>query len=280
MPQADAQGVKLYFTDTGSGAVVVFVHEFAGDYRSWEPQIRYFSRRYRCIAYNARGYPPSTVPTAVDGYSQDHARDDIGALLQHLDVPKAHIVGLSMGSFAALHFGLKYPDKVSSLVLAGTGYGALDDDHEQFADDACVLAERIEQEGIAMVANDYAQTSARLPFKHKDPRGWRDFVNQLAHHSAEGAALTLRGYQAKRPAFTELEPQLRQSQLPVLIMAGDEDRPSLAGSLYLKHTMPYAALCVLPQSGHTLNLEEPALFNRVIQDFFSTVDSGRWVMQA
>ena len=95
-------GVKLYYEETGSGTPVVFVHEFAGDYRSWEPQVRHFARRYRCIVYNARGYPPSDVPSDVERYSQDRARDDILAVLDGLKLAKAHIVGLSMGAFAAL----------------------------------------------------------------------------------------------------------------------------------------------------------------------------------
>jgi pimeloyl-ACP methyl ester carboxylesterase len=73
-------GVKLYYEEAGEGAPIVFVHEFAGDYRSWEHQLRYFGRRYRCIAYNARGFPPSDVPEGVDSYSQERARDDIKAI--------------------------------------------------------------------------------------------------------------------------------------------------------------------------------------------------------
>ena len=117
-------GVKLYYEETGSGIPIVFVHEFAGDYRAWEPQVRYFSRRYRCITYNARGYPPSDVPKEPGRYSQDRARDDIRAVLDALKIDKAHIVGLSMGGFATLHFGFTYPDRARSLVIAGCGYGA------------------------------------------------------------------------------------------------------------------------------------------------------------
>src|SRR5262249_29216887 len=79
-------GVKLYYEEVGAGIPIVFVHEFAGDVRSWEPQLRYFGRRYRCIAYNARGYPPSDVPGTVDKYSQDRARDDIRAVLDALKI--------------------------------------------------------------------------------------------------------------------------------------------------------------------------------------------------
>src|SRR5215207_9827263 len=116
--------VKLFYEETGSGIPIVFVHEFAGDYRSYEPQVRCFGRHYRCITFNARGYPPSDVPADAERYSQDRARDDIRCVLDALDIDKAHIVGLSMGGFAALHFGIAYPARARSLVIAGCGYGA------------------------------------------------------------------------------------------------------------------------------------------------------------
>ena len=86
-------GVGLYYEETGAGAPIVFVHEFAGDLRSFEPQVRYFSRRYRCIAYNARGYPPSDVPESFERYSQERARDDIRCVLDGLKIEKAQVSG-------------------------------------------------------------------------------------------------------------------------------------------------------------------------------------------
>ena len=116
-------GVNLYYEEAGTGVSVVFVHEFARDYRSVESQVRYLSRWHRCITFNARDYPPSDVPTEGDRYSQNRARDDIYAVLDVLKLDKAHIVGLSMGAFATLHFGFTYPSRATSLVTAGCGYG-------------------------------------------------------------------------------------------------------------------------------------------------------------
>ena len=141
-------GVKLYYEETGSGIPIVFVLEFAGDYRAWEPQVRYFSRRYRCITYNARGYPPSDVPKEANRYSQDRARDDIRAVLDGLKIEKAHIVGLSMGGFATLHFGFTYQDRARSLVIAGCGYGAARDKREQFTAEAEASAKQFETRGM------------------------------------------------------------------------------------------------------------------------------------
>ena len=125
MPMASVNGIKLYYEVTGSGYPLLFSHEFAGDYRSWEPQVRYFSRRYQVITYNARGYPPSDVPEPVDAYSQEQATDDIAGLMRHLGIAQAHLVGLSMGGYAVLHFGLRYPTLARSLVVAGCGYGSV-----------------------------------------------------------------------------------------------------------------------------------------------------------
>ncbi|MGA9122698.1 MAG: alpha/beta hydrolase, partial [Pseudolabrys sp.] len=110
-------GIKLYYEETGTGIPIVFIHEFAGDYRSYEQQVRHFSKYYRCITFNARGYPPSDVPKDGELYSQERARDDIRSVLDGLKIDKAHIVGLSMGGFAALHFGFTYPERCRSIVV-------------------------------------------------------------------------------------------------------------------------------------------------------------------
>jgi len=276
MPYAYADGVKLYYEETGSGQPVIFVHEFAGDYRSWEPQVRFFSRRYRCITYNARGYPPSDVPEDMSAYSQAIAAEDIAHVLRHVKIAQAHVVGLSMGGYATLHFGLRHPDMARSLVVAGCGYGSVPEQRAQFQADAEALAQEFETFGAARVAEKYAIGPARVQFQAKDPRGWAEFARMLAEHSAKGSALTMRGVQRVRPSLYELEADLRQMRIPTLIVTGDEDEPCLEPNLFLKRTIPTAGLWVVPKTGHTVNLEEPDLVNRTLQDFFSTVEAGRW----
>jgi pimeloyl-ACP methyl ester carboxylesterase len=119
MPYVDAYGAKLYFEESGHGYPIIFIHEFASDLRGWEAQVRYLSRSYRCITYNARGYPPSDVPEDASLYRWQFAVDDIAAVMRDLKIERAHLVGLSMGGYAALHFGLRYPDKASAIVAAG-----------------------------------------------------------------------------------------------------------------------------------------------------------------
>lgn len=277
MPYAKTpDGVQLHYEESGEGQTIVFVHEFAGDHRSWEAQMRYFSRRYRCVAYSARGYTPSDIPSKGSMYSQDIARDDILAILDHLDVEKGHIVGLSMGGFATLHFGIHYPERAHSLVVAGCGYGAEPDRRTQFREETEKVAEMIHSSTGDAFAEQYAQGPTRVQFQNKDPRGWADFRDQLAEHSLDGAAFTMRGVQSQRPSLFDLEADLREITVPMLVLTGDEDEPCLIPNIYLKRTVPSAALQILPNTGHTINIEEPAAFNAAVSDFLAQVEAGRW----
>ena len=277
MPYAKTpDGVQLHYEESGEGQTIVFVHEFAGDHRSWEAQMRYFSRRYRCVAYSARGYTPSDIPSKGSMYSQDIARDDILAILDHLDVEKGHVVGLSMGGFATLHFGIHYSERAHSLVVAGCGYGAEPDRRTQFREETEKVAEMIQSSTGDAFAEQYAQGPTRVQFQNKDPRGWADFRDQLAEHSLDGAAFTMRGVQSQRPSLFDLEADLREITVPMLVLTGDEDEPCLIPNIYLKRTVPSAALQILPNTGHTINIEEPAAFNAAVSDFLAQVEAGRW----
>jgi pimeloyl-ACP methyl ester carboxylesterase len=276
MPNLRANGISLYYEETGAGPPLVFVHEFAGDHRSWHPQIRFFSRRYRTIAFNARGYPPSDVPKDVAAYSQDQAADDIRGVLDALGIARAHVCGLSMGGFATLHFGLRHPDRALSLVVGGAGYGSASGERDKFRQDSETTARRLETEGMNAVADFYAKGPTRVQFMDKDPLGWREFDAWLREGSATGHALTLRGVQMTRPSIFDLGPRLRALEVPTLVITGDEDDPCLEAGIFMKRMMPSAGLAVLPKSGHTINLEEPEMFNRAVLDFLTAVDGGRW----
>ncbi len=272
-------GVKLYFEEVGEGTPIVFVHEYAGDWRSWEPQMRHFGRRYRCITYCARGYPPSDVPNSHEAYGQDRARDDIRSVLDGLGIDAAHVVGLSMGGFATLHFGFEYPDRALSLTVAGCGYGADADKRDQFKKESEATSARIQAEGMDKVGKVYAIGPTRVQFQAKDPRGWKEFETQLCEHSTLGSANTMRGVQSRRPSLYDLTDKMRALTVPTLILNGDEDEPCLDVGNYMKRNIPSAALAVLPKTGHTLNLEEPDKFNAVVEDFIHTVESGRWTLR-
>ena len=276
MPYAQSSGAKLYFEETGDGHPIIFVHEFGADYREWETQVRWFSRHYRCITFNARGYPPSDVPDEDALYGQDQATDDIAAVLKHLAIAKAHIVGLSMGAFATLHFGMRYPQMATSLVVAGCGSGAPKSEREIFKRQCDATAERFLKEGSAAIAKALGLGPTRVQLQNKDPRGWEDFVQHLSEHSPKGSALTLRNYQGLRPSLYDLEDQLSKVTVPLLLVCGDEDEPCLDANIFLKRTIPSAGLWMVPRTGHAVNLEEPDAFNRTVQEFFGAVERGTW----
>lgn len=269
-------GVRLFYEDIGTGTPIVFVHEFGADHREWEQQVRWFARGFRCIRYNARGYPPSDVPPDDAAYGQDHATDDIAAVMDAVGVDRAHVVGLSMGGFATLHFGLRHANRALSLVVAGAGSGAPKAARATFREESERAAQRYLDEGSAAMAQSLGLGATRVQLQNKDPLGWRAFVANHGEHSPQGSALTLRNYQALRPSLYDLEAELRACTVPVLLVVGDEDEPCLDANLFLKRTMPSARLWVLPGTGHAVNLEEPAAFNAGVQEFLTMVDRGRW----
>ena len=232
--------IKIYYETYGRGQAIIFVHEFAGDHRSWEPQINYFSRYYNCISYSARGYPPSDVPEDINFYSQERAWKDIRDVMNQLNINKAHIVGLSMGGFATLHFGINCPDRVLSLTIAGCGYGAKPDTsikNEGFADISEKNAMDILNDGMEKFGNEYGLGSSRVQFQNKDYKGWKVFNDRLVKHNQVGSANTLLGVQSKRPNLYELKNQINKLKNPTLIINGDEDDMCLEVGIFLKRNI-------------------------------------------
>lgn len=275
MPYAVSDGHKLYYETTGVGTPIIFVHEFGGDCRSWEAQVRYLSRFFQCITFNARGYPPSDVPSDLAAYSQKIFTRDIAVVLEHLGIERAHVVGLSMGSFSTLMFGIEFPEKCRSISLCGCGYGSIPEQRQAWLESNMAMADKIEEDPIG-TAEAYAAGPARVQLRAKDPRGWKELLHTLKNLSPLGAALTLKGVQFGRPAVSELENELRALDMPALIIVGDEDDPALEPGLYLKRQIRKAGLCVFPKTGHAVNTEEPMLFNQSLLEFFTAVDNDRW----
>jgi len=273
MPRALTNGVDLHYEITGEGFPSVWCHEFAGSYESWDAQVKFFTRHYRVVTYNARGYPPSDIPEDLDAYSQEQAVEDLHALLRHLEIEQAYIGGLSMGGGVALSFGIAYPEMARALIVAGAGSGSTNP--QQFRRQAEGFARRFEEGGMEAMA-DYTLGPTRIQLLRKNPKGWEEFSRLFAAHSAKGSALTMRGIQARRPSVYEMQPSLQTLDAPTLIIVGDEDDLCLDPAILMKRCIPKSGLAVFPQTGHTVNLEEPELFNRVVLDFLKAVEAGRW----
>src|SRR5918993_4144890 len=271
-----SDGVRLFYDSVGQGTPFVFAHEFGGNHWSWEPQVSYFSRRHQCITFAARGYSPSDIPESVEQYSQERAADDIVDVMGAAGIERTHIVGLSMGAFACLHAALRHPDRVLSAVVAGAGYGSEKEHQEAFRQNSEQVARGFEERGAEGFAPVYAESASRVQFQDKDPRGWKLFAERLAKHSVLGAANTMRGVQMRRPSLYDLKDELSSMQIPLLVVVGEEDDHSIQPGIFLKRTVPRSGLAMFPKSGHTLNLEEPALFNRTVAEFITQVEASRW----
>ena len=276
MSYVNSDGVRLFVEQRGNGDAILFAHELNSDYRGWKPQVQFFSRSYRCITYNARGYPPSDVPDDPSLYGFPIVVEDIAAVLQGLGISKAHIVGSSMGAYAALHFGRMYPDMARSLVVAGVGSGSPAADRAAFVAEAEASAHAYLEQGSSAMAEVAAQSPTRSQLLRKNPQAFEEFLSHLREHSPEGKARTLFGYQARRPSLQDFTKEFSNLQIPVLLIAGDEDEPCLETTLWLKKTLPNAGLWISPNSGHMVNLEEPDAFNRMVQEFFGAVQQSRW----
>jgi len=276
MPFADLHGVKLYYEEAGRGVPIVFVHEFSGDLRSWEAQMRHFSRRYRCIAYNARGYPPSDVPASPSKYSHLIAADDIANVMRRLGISKAHMIGCSMGAYATLQFGLRYPRRALSLTAIGAGAGSDPAKRAQFLRNRAAMEHLFREQGMKAAAKVFQRAPHRIQLGNKDPRGFRKFWEHFLEGSALGHALTLRGVQSRRPTIYSLGERFARMKVPTHIVVGDEDDSALGPGLFIKRVCPAARLTVVRATGHLVSVEEPDYFNRIMEDFLNLVDSGRW----
>lgn len=274
MPEIRANGINLAYEERGSGFPLVLAHEFAGSMESWQAQVDYFSSRYRVITYNARGYPPSEVPESQYAYSQDIAVLDLLGLLDALDIEQAYVGGLSMGGSLALHFGLRHPQRARALIVAAAGTGSTNP--EQSREMWRTMAAAMEREGMARALAAYAEGPARVQLRRKDPSGYEEFKRLLFAHSPTGSANTMRGVQAGRPPIFVWQEQIRTLELPTLILCGDEDEPCIEPSVFLKRNVRRAGLVMFPQTGHAINLEEPARFNQAVSDFLDAVEAGTW----
>jgi pimeloyl-ACP methyl ester carboxylesterase len=275
MSYAPSNGARIFYEEAGQGTPIVFVHEFAGDYRSWDDQMRHFSRGYRCITMSARGYPKSDVPIDENLYGQQFFTADVVAVMDAANVDKAHVVGLSMGGFATLMVGIEHPHRVRSLVPAGAGTGSDRGKRDDFVKEYLATAKHFETVG-KLDGEAMGVSPSRVQLQNKDPLGWSRFAAHLSEHAVPGSANTLRRVQAGRGSLYDFEAKLKAMTLPTLLMVGDEDEPCLDVNLWMKRLMPTAQLVVLPGSGHAINLEEPLLFNLLVERFISSVDLGQW----
>ncbi|WP_231498377.1 alpha/beta fold hydrolase [Pseudonocardia halophobica] len=258
--------------DTGSGVPILFLHEYAGDHRSWARQVCGLRADHRCITYAARGYLPSDVPSS--GYSWERAVADAVAVLDDLDLESAHLVGLSMGGYTALQVGLHHPDRARSILAASVGSGSDPAVRAAYLAETAAVAAQLREHGTSVVGYGMANGPSRLQLKARDEAAWQEMVDQFAEHSVEGLAHTIVEIQGRRPSLHDLD--LAALTVPLHVVVGDEDEACLSTGLLLKRTAPACGLTVVPNSGHVLNLEDPEGFGERVRGFVRAVEAGTW----
>lgn len=271
-----ADGTSLHVEVDGSGPPLLMLHEVAGDLRSWDLQVAALARDWTCIRYNARGFPPSGVPTAASAYSQERAVEDLLAVVEQLQLSRPHLLGFSMGGFCALHALMLDETRFSSAVIVGVGYGSAPGQREIFQREASNAAANFRTDPFT-AASLYALGPTRQQLRDKAPDRWKQFEVALAGHSAVGLSLTFSEVLAKRPSLFALREQLARIEAPVLFVVGDEDDGCLETSLMLKRSIRSSGLTVLPRTGHTPNLEDPERFNALVTEFLVAVQTGVWM---
>lgn len=267
-------GVALYAETQGSGVPIVFVHELAGSCRAFDLQVKEWRESWRCVTFNARGYPPSDVPPTVDSYSQDIAASDIGAVLDGFDLADAHLIGVSMGSASVLQYAIRNPKRARSITLTSIGSGS-DMKPGEFASGMEALARLTLEKGMRALAEHYAATPTRYRLKEKNPSEYRNFIEQLAAGSPLGITNTMRGVQESRPPIYVHKDRIAALDVPALIVLGEEDAPCVGPSHFLAETLPGARLEIVATTGHAVNLEEPQLYNKLVMGFIGRVEAAR-----
>lgn len=269
-----SDGVSIYFEETGAGTPIVFVHEFGGDYRSWHLQVRELRHSFRCITFSARGFRPSSVPENRGEYGQLQSTSDLRALLDHLELDDANIVGTSMGSFTSIDFALQNPDRITSLTLVGNSSGPRNEqERNRYRQDwVCQEARLREERGgegaVAVLEEDPAYQS----FQKNDPKNWARYAMNLQSQSAEGAVHVLLTVHWNRRSLFEDRARLQAFNKPVLLVTGDEDYYLVGDTnAFLKDTLPNAVWHKFPATGHLVNIERATEFNRLLAEHAARV---------
>jgi pimeloyl-ACP methyl ester carboxylesterase len=274
-----ADGFALYYETHGSGLPIVLVHELGGSHASFHFQIDAWSPRCQCVAYNARGYPPSDVPPKVESYSQDFAASDIGAVLDAAGFADAHLLGVSMGAAAVLQFALRHPERARSIILCSIGSGS-DEPQGEYKKNMEAQADFAQSAGVKALAERMLESPNRHRLKDKSPAEYKKFIEQLATISPLGIANTMRGVQARRPPIYAYKERAAALKVPTLVVVGDEDAPCIKPSHFLRDTIPNARLEIIGKCGHLVNIEEPAILNPMALGFIEGYEAKRGATRA
>lgn len=262
---AHVRGIETAYTDEGRGPVVVLLHGFPFDRSMWRGQVEKLSKSFRVIAPDFRGHGESAV---TDGPStMEELAEDIAALLDELNIPRAVIGGLSMGGYVAFAFYRAHPERVRALLLADTR--ALPD-NEETRRTREENAQRVLAEGMQTLADSMLPKLLSTRTRESAPEVVARVREMMLGTDTQGAAAALRGMALRRDQ-TDI---LSKIDVPVLIIVGSEDivtPPSEAESLHER--IEGSRLVCIEGAGHVSNLERPEEFDRALAEFLEGLPS-------
>lgn len=265
-----SDGVRLFVDDQGPrrADAMVFLHEFGGDWRTWDGLAAHFAARRRCIRYAARGFAPSETPDGLSFYGQTRAVHDLRDVVDAVALDRFHLVGCSMGGFTALMFALDAPERLRSLTLIGCSSGPRDDDeraryHAALHDELNRLRTRGGDGAVDWFANDPAYR--RMP--EKAPMAWRAYVQRLRSQSVPGAVQTLETVHWNRVSLFARGVALARIPVPTNLIYGEEDHPLIAPTnAFLADTLPKSQAHPFAKTGHLVHLEHDRAVQRILEE--------------
>ena len=261
-------GAQIYYESAGAGQPLVMLHGHLLDSGQWDDQLAAWAPHYQVIRYDARGFGQSTLPPVPFAY-----HEDLYALLQHLGIEHTYLIGCSGGGATIIDFAVAYPVMVDALILVGTGLSG----YQPTTPPAPAMVAMMEarQKGEIEQAVEFS-----LQALTDGPRRTPQQVNPVARERTR--AMTARLF--ARPAVPEAVPQfleppalarLSTINAPTLVMIGAEDQAPLHDIADLVTAqMTGAQKVIIPDAGHHPNVEQPALFHQIVQEFLSKIEMG------
>lgn len=255
----DTKGIRLAYDDQGTGLPLVFLHAFPLNRSMWAPQTTVLSRQFRTIAVDLRGHGESDAP--LWNFSLDQYADDVCALLDHLAIPQAVLVGLSMGGYISLAFSRKYGSRLKGLVLADT---RAQGDSPEGRTARFNLAQTAYEKGADAVA-DIMLSKLLGATSLQQKLELVEYVRNMIHHTPVSGILVDLMAMADR---SDSVAHLGTLACPTLVVVGQEDHTTpLADAQVMAAGIPGARLAVIPAAGHLSNLEQPDVFNDLVRSF-------------
>jgi pimeloyl-ACP methyl ester carboxylesterase len=252
--RAKLNGIEIEYQDGGQGSPVLLGHGYSATGRMWDSQRAALGDRYRIISWDMRGHGQTESPADPAQYSAALTVADMRALLQHCGVERAVVGGLSLGGYVSLAFYRAHPEMVRALVICDSGPGYRN------AEARAAWNTRAHERAVELESKGLDALAGRS----------REMREAMGHHrSAQGLAHAARGMLAQQDsAVIDSLPSIR---VPTLVIVGDRDQPFLGPCEYMAKKIPGARLEVIPDAGHSSNLDQPAIFNRVLGNFLQSL---------